>query len=389
MNLPTARIAEGSQGKCQGRRVGQPNSTKGREQQAAGVPRASRATCSPAPPRARQRELSERRAARRWVRCGDQRAAARATSASCCAPGIRPTRSRLPSCSGHRGPRCSISPAAAGSSRWERGCGRSRGPVDSSRPGSTRCSWRSSGTSPSTASTSRARSLSPVSSASAPSALALFFDRAVQQGPGAARQIGEELRARGPLPYPDLLRAYAALAAERFRRTSPPASPQERLARRGARGVPAELGRAGPSSLESHPLPSQITKARGDLGTSLVRSPWPDSVDHANFGSRFRLSGLVAVGAAVRGDGWGSPHRPDCLKRHIPRGPIEARCSRHPNLSNHSRPVLTEATPVNEEPAFSLGSACDQGSRRDGLDPIIGAGLPGIGPELMRISRVV
>jgi hypothetical protein len=58
-------------------------------------------------------------------------------------------------------------------------------------------------------------------------ALALFFDRAVQQGPGAARQLAEQLRSRGlPASYPDLLQGYAELAASRFRRTTPPPSVQ-------------------------------------------------------------------------------------------------------------------------------------------------------------------
>ena len=54
--------------------------------------------------------------------------------------------------------------------------------------------------------------------------MALFFDRAVPQGPAAARQLAEQLRASAPLPYPALLRAYATLAASRFRRTEPPES---------------------------------------------------------------------------------------------------------------------------------------------------------------------
>ncbi|MEZ5333599.1 MAG: hypothetical protein R2991_16550 [Thermoanaerobaculia bacterium] len=56
-------------------------------------------------------------------------------------------------------------------------------------------------------------------------AVALFFDRAVQQGPGAARRMAEELLARGVPPYPAVLRAYAELAASRFRRNTPPESP--------------------------------------------------------------------------------------------------------------------------------------------------------------------
>jgi hypothetical protein len=58
-------------------------------------------------------------------------------------------------------------------------------------------------------------------------AIALFFDRSVQQGPGAARQMAEQLLERGrEIPYPGILRAYAELAASRFRRTTPPPSPQ-------------------------------------------------------------------------------------------------------------------------------------------------------------------
>jgi hypothetical protein len=54
-------------------------------------------------------------------------------------------------------------------------------------------------------------------------ALVLFFDRSVQQGPGAARKLAETLRARAPdLAGPELLRAWAELAAERFRRTTAP-----------------------------------------------------------------------------------------------------------------------------------------------------------------------
>jgi hypothetical protein len=56
-------------------------------------------------------------------------------------------------------------------------------------------------------------------------ALALFFDRSVQQGPGAARQMAEGLRDRG-LTYLGALQAYAELAASRFRRTTPPTSAQ-------------------------------------------------------------------------------------------------------------------------------------------------------------------
>ena len=55
-------------------------------------------------------------------------------------------------------------------------------------------------------------------------AMALFFDRAVQQGPGAARQIAEQLRANASAS-PEVLIAYADLAASRFRRTTPPESP--------------------------------------------------------------------------------------------------------------------------------------------------------------------
>jgi hypothetical protein len=57
-------------------------------------------------------------------------------------------------------------------------------------------------------------------------AMALFFDRSVQQGPGAARQMAEQLRAHGVSGYPEVLRAYGELAAARFRRTTPPPSPQ-------------------------------------------------------------------------------------------------------------------------------------------------------------------
>ena len=58
-------------------------------------------------------------------------------------------------------------------------------------------------------------------------AIALFFDRSVQQGPGAARQMAEQLRAVGlPRGYSEILHAYAALAASRFRRTTPPQSLQ-------------------------------------------------------------------------------------------------------------------------------------------------------------------
>jgi hypothetical protein len=56
-------------------------------------------------------------------------------------------------------------------------------------------------------------------------AMALFFDRSVQQGPGAARQMAEGLRDRG-LTYLGALQAYAELAASRFRRTTPPTSVQ-------------------------------------------------------------------------------------------------------------------------------------------------------------------
>jgi hypothetical protein len=56
-------------------------------------------------------------------------------------------------------------------------------------------------------------------------ALALFFDRSVQQGPGMARQLAEVLRGRA-LGYPEVLRAYGELAASRFRRTTPPESLQ-------------------------------------------------------------------------------------------------------------------------------------------------------------------
>jgi hypothetical protein len=57
-------------------------------------------------------------------------------------------------------------------------------------------------------------------------ALALFFDRSVQQGPGTARQMAEQLRARGQTGYPEVLLAYSELAAARFRRTTTPPSPQ-------------------------------------------------------------------------------------------------------------------------------------------------------------------
>jgi hypothetical protein len=59
-------------------------------------------------------------------------------------------------------------------------------------------------------------------------AVALFFDRSVQQGPGAARQMAEALRASWAgraVSYPEALQAFADLAASRFRRTSPPPSP--------------------------------------------------------------------------------------------------------------------------------------------------------------------
>lgn len=56
-------------------------------------------------------------------------------------------------------------------------------------------------------------------------AMALFFDRAVQQGPAAARQMAEQLRASGVPGYPAVLRAFAELAASRFRRSSPPETP--------------------------------------------------------------------------------------------------------------------------------------------------------------------
>ena len=61
-------------------------------------------------------------------------------------------------------------------------------------------------------------------------AMALFFDRSVQQGPGAARQLAERLlasyaaAARRSVPYALVLVDYAALAAARFRRTTPPPS---------------------------------------------------------------------------------------------------------------------------------------------------------------------
>ncbi len=61
-------------------------------------------------------------------------------------------------------------------------------------------------------------------------AMALFFDRSVQQGPGAARQLAERLLAsyaaagRRSVPYAQVLVDYAALAAARFRRTTPPPS---------------------------------------------------------------------------------------------------------------------------------------------------------------------
>ena len=58
-------------------------------------------------------------------------------------------------------------------------------------------------------------------------AVALFFDRSVQQGPAAAQQMAEQLRALGlPGSYNEILRAYATLAASRFRRTTPPESPR-------------------------------------------------------------------------------------------------------------------------------------------------------------------
>jgi hypothetical protein len=56
-------------------------------------------------------------------------------------------------------------------------------------------------------------------------AMALFFDRSVQQGPGAARQMAEAFRGRA-VGYPAILRAYGELAASRFRRTTPPESLQ-------------------------------------------------------------------------------------------------------------------------------------------------------------------
>jgi hypothetical protein len=59
-------------------------------------------------------------------------------------------------------------------------------------------------------------------------AMALFFDRSVQQGPGAARQMAETLRASWAgraVSYPEALQAFADLAASRFQRTSPPPTP--------------------------------------------------------------------------------------------------------------------------------------------------------------------
>lgn len=56
-------------------------------------------------------------------------------------------------------------------------------------------------------------------------AMALFIDRAVQQGPAAARQLAEQLAAGGARPYPQVLQVYAELAASRFRRSRPPPSP--------------------------------------------------------------------------------------------------------------------------------------------------------------------
>ncbi len=63
-------------------------------------------------------------------------------------------------------------------------------------------------------------------------ALALFFDTAVQQGAGAADQVAAKVRARFTaggqavaVSYRDLLSAYAASAADRARRTTPPTAP--------------------------------------------------------------------------------------------------------------------------------------------------------------------
>lgn len=61
-------------------------------------------------------------------------------------------------------------------------------------------------------------------------AMALFFDRSVQQGPAGARRIAEQLLAsyaaagRTSVPYAQVLADYAALAAARFHRTTPPPS---------------------------------------------------------------------------------------------------------------------------------------------------------------------
>ncbi|MEQ1502253.1 MAG: hypothetical protein ABMB14_08475 [Myxococcota bacterium] len=54
-------------------------------------------------------------------------------------------------------------------------------------------------------------------------AMALFFDRAVQQGPEAARGMATKLQVWS---YPAVLQAYADLAASRFRRTTAPPSAQ-------------------------------------------------------------------------------------------------------------------------------------------------------------------
>lgn len=63
-------------------------------------------------------------------------------------------------------------------------------------------------------------------------AMALFFDRSVQQGPGGARGNAERLLAayaaagKTAVPYRQLLADYATASAARFRRTSAPANPQ-------------------------------------------------------------------------------------------------------------------------------------------------------------------
>ena len=63
-------------------------------------------------------------------------------------------------------------------------------------------------------------------------AMALFFDRSVQQGPGGARGNAERLLAayaaagKTAVPYRQLLADYATASAARFRRTTAPANPQ-------------------------------------------------------------------------------------------------------------------------------------------------------------------